>query len=213
MNWLISTYPEAGIYGTNYYYVKNGNNKVCVKSADTGYIEYCKVYLNGMAMPLTSISVALKPSIFKEFGGFKTHLRLGEDFDLWIRIALKYKVAFLNEPLAYYNQDSSPEHRGTKLLQEPKYHVLWNLDYLSEEEKRNPDYKKLVDGLRTYGLFPYYVSSLYRNDAIEELSKVEWDMQNKKTRLLYRQPIILLKARNHIMRIGSRIKTMIAKLK
>ena len=58
-----------------------------------------------MWMPLTSISVCIPKKVFEEENGFKPNLKLGEDFDLWVRIALKYPVAFLNKPLAYYNQD------------------------------------------------------------------------------------------------------------
>ena len=36
MSWLIDAYPEAKIYGTNYYYVKNGHQRICVTSAKTG---------------------------------------------------------------------------------------------------------------------------------------------------------------------------------
>lgn len=209
MAWLIGTYPDAGIYGTNYYYVKNGRERVCVKNAETGYINYCKVYSEGMAMPLTSISVSLKPQVFKEFGGFNSELKLGEDFDLWIRIALKYKVVFLNEPLAYYNQDSNPKWRGIRRLHDPKDHMLWKLSYLEDEERTNPDYKQLVDNLRTYGLFPYYLSSRYRKLAKEELRKVDWEKQPRETRLLYKMPISFLKLRRSFLSIGATIKQWI----
>ena len=103
-------------------------------------------------MPLTSISVAIPKYVFQRSGGFKPHLKLGEDFDLWIRIALSHQVAFLDEPLAYYFQDSNPTWRGTGHLTDPKVHMLWNLDYLSEEEKKNPDYKQLIDNLSKTGV-------------------------------------------------------------
>ena len=150
MDSLINDYPEAGIYGTNYYYVKNGRERICVTKAQTGYINYCKVYADGLSMPLTSISVAIRRSVFEQNKGFKPWLKLGEDFDLWIRVALRMKVAFLDEPLAYYNQDSDPRYRGIKQLVKPENHMLWNLDSLVDEERTNPDYKRLIDMLRTY---------------------------------------------------------------
>lgn len=211
MDWLIREYPEAGIYGTNYYYVKNGRQRICVQSAETGYINYCKVYADGKAMPLSSISVALSPEIFDELGGFKPGLKLGEDFDLWIRIALKYKVAFLNEPLAFYNQDSNPEWRGIRRLTAPQFHMLWNLDYLEEEERANPDCKRMMDNLRTYSLFPYYLSRQYREDAKIELDKVDWAQQPKKIRDLYRMPIAFLRFRDRFLKIGSATKQWIIK--
>lgn len=209
MDWLINEYPDAGIYGTNYYIVKNGRQRICVTTAKTGYINYCRTYAEKLQMPLSSISVAIPKDVFQSSGGFKTHLKLGEDFDLWIRIALSHKVAFLDEPLAYYFQDSNPTWRGTGHLTDPKVHMLWNLDYLSGEEKNNPDYKQLIDNLRTYSLLPYYLSNQYRKYAELELKKVDWRKQPRQTRFLYRFPVWLLKFRRRVLKTGSQIKQRI----
>lgn len=206
MDGLIRNYPDAAIYGTNYYYVKNGKKRICVKGAQTGYINYCRLYADGMAMPLTSISVGLRRDTFLQNGGFKPALKLGEDFDLWIRIALSGRVVFLDEPLAYYNQDVNVDQRGTGHLVNPKYHMLWNLDYLADEERTNSDYKQLIDNLRTYSLMPYYLSREYQLDAKRELLKVDWSKQPAKTRSLYKMPVFLLKGRNSFLKFGSAIK-------
>lgn len=206
MDVLIRDYPDAAIYGTNYYYVKNGTKRICVEGAQTGYINYCQIYAAGMAMPLTSISVGLRRDTFLQNGGFKSILRLGEDFDLWIRVALSGHVAFLDEPLAYYNQDVNADQRGIGHLVNPKYHMLWNLDYLAEEERTNSDYKQLIDNLRTYSLMSYYLSREYRLDAKRELLKVDWRKQPAKIRFLYKMPVFLLKGRNSFLKFGSAIK-------
>ncbi len=206
MNWLIHEYPDAGIYGTNYYVVKNGRQRICVTTAQTGYINYCRTYAEKLQMPLWTGAVSIPRPVFCETGGFKPHLKLGEDFDLWIRIALSHKVTFLDEPLSYYFQDSDPVWRGTGHLTDPKVHMLWNLDYLSEEEKRNPDYKQLIDNLRTYSLLPYYLSDRYRKAAKQELAKVDWKKQPRKTRSLFRYPVWLLKLRRRFLKTGSKIK-------
>jgi glycosyltransferase involved in cell wall biosynthesis len=211
MDWLINAYPEACIYGTNYYYVKNGRERVCVTTAETGYINYCKVYGEKLEMPLTSISIALTRRVFDEFGGFKPTLRLGEDFDLWIRIALKHKVAFLNEPLAFYFQDSEKKWRAIGHLHSPQEHMLWNLEYLEREEKNNPNYKKLVDKLRVYSLLPYYLSKQYREDAKHELAKVDWELQPTTITRQYKTPIFLLKSKQFLLKVGSHIKQFIIK--
>ena len=208
---LINDYPEAGIYGTNYYYVKNGRERICVTKAQTGYINYCKVYVEGLSMPLTSISVAIRRSVFEQNNGFKPWLKLGEDFDLWIRIALRMKVAFLNEPLAYYNQDSDPKFRGIKQLVQPENHMLWNLGYLEEEERQNPDYKCLIDTLRANNLMPYLLSHSHRAAARNELRKVDWNHQPSKLRQLYRKPMLYLKCRWLIMKSGAIVKQWLKK--
>ena len=211
MDLLIGDYPDAGIYGTNYYYVKNGIERICVKGAETGYINYCKVYAEGLRMPLWTGAVSLSRKVFDEMGGFRPHLKLGEDFDLWIKVVLKYKVAFLNEPHSYYYQDSDPVWRGVGHLVNPRYHMLWNLEYLEDEEKTNPDYKALIDRLRTYSLLPYLLSDRYREDARQELGKVDWKRQSRKTRSLYSRPVWFIKLRNRILGKGARIKQWIIK--
>lgn len=211
MNVFIRQYPDAGIYGTNYYYVKNGRMRICVTNAFTGYIDYCSVYADSLAMPLTSTSVAIDRKVFDEMGGFRPYLRLGEDFDLWVRIALRYKVAFLNEPLAFYFQDADPTWRGTGHLVEPKYHFLWNLAYLSDQEINNPNYKQLIDRLRTNGLLRYYSTSRYRLSAMQELGKVDWAKQPKQVQRLYRLPIPVLRFRRFYRTLGSRIKQWMIK--
>ena len=207
---LIERHPDAGIYGTGYYIVKNGKKRVAPIGVEDGFsegeINYCQVYAKTLCMPLTSITVAMSRRVFEESGGFKTHLRLGEDFDLWIRIALKHKVVLLNKPLSNYNQDVAITYRGTHHLRAPEEHMLWNLGYLEPMEQTNPDYKQLIDNLRTYSLINYLLDRRYRSAARQELTKVDWDRQPVSVYRQYRQPIWVLKIRQSLLKIGSRIK-------
>ena len=215
MSKLIDDFPEAGIYGTGYIIVNETKKKTreapigVEKGFERGYINYCQVYSNGMYMPLWTGAVCIPRLIFEEMNGFKVGLKLGEDFDLWIRVALKYKVAFLNRALSNYNQDSAPEWRAVGRLQEPRNHMLWNLGYLEEEERVNADFKQLIDNLRTAALLPYYLSKRYREDARRELNKVDWGKQPERTRALYRLPIPILRSRHLFLCIGSMIKQWI----
>ncbi len=212
---LIGRHPSAGIYGTSYYIVKNGKKRIAPIGVEETFIEgeinYCQVYAKTLCMPLTSITVAIPRAIFDETGGFKPNLKMGEDFDLWIRIALKHKVVFLNKPLSNYNQDVDVTYRGTHHLRDPKEHMLWNLEYLESEEKTNSDYKQLIDNLRTYGLMPYLLTTQYRSTARKELNKVDWNLQSKATRRLYKRPIAYLKLRMKIQKLGSNIKQFLIK--
>ena len=212
---LIERHPDAGIYGTGYYIVKSGKKRLAPIGVEEGFgegeIDYCKVYAKTLCMPLTSISVAMPRGIFEECGGFKTHLRLGEDFDLWIRIALKHRTVLLNKPLSNYNQDVAVTYRGTHHLRAPEEHMLWNLDYLEPVEQTNPDYKQLIDNLRTYSLYLYLLDRRYREAARRELRKVDWSRQPKKTRRLYRQPLWCLSLTLRGRKLGSKIKQALLK--
>lgn len=218
MSRLIEEFPEAGIYGTNYTIVNETKKKTRVAPIgvdagfEKGYINYCQVYAKTLAMPLWTGAVCVPRTVFNEFGGFPKGIKLGEDFLLWICIALKYKVAFLNKPLSFYNQDVDAAHRGVGRLHKPQEHMLWNLDFLKNEEKSNPDLKQLVDNLRTYSLMPYYISKEYHNDAKIELDKVVWDNQPKSVQKLYKSPVVLLKSLSFVMKSGSWVKTRFKKL-
>lgn len=210
MDGLINEYPDAGIYGTNYYIISRGKQRVALHIPSTGYINYCNCYRE-LQMPLTSISVAIPRGVFLETGGFRPHLKFGEDFDLWIRIALKQKVAYLDEPLAYYYQDSNPVWRGTGHLTDPNAHMLWNLDYLEPEERANLDYKRLIDELRIHGLLSYYISDKYRDAARAELVKVDWSKQPLGIRLQYNCPVPILRILRKLKKTGSLYKQWIIK--
>ena len=210
MDWLIKEYPDAGIYGVNYYIISRGKQRIALHIPSTGYINYCDCYRK-LQMPLTSISVAIPMEVFRSMDGFKPHLKLGEDFDLWIRIAHTKKVAYLDEPLAFYFQDSNPIWRGTGHLTAPEAHMLWNLGYLEPEERTNPDYKRLIDELRTYGLLSYYLTDKHRESAKAELAKVDWKKQPLSVSLKYKSPISVLKYWMAFMKCGSKVKQWIIK--
>ena len=212
---LIAQYPEAGIYGSSYYKVKNGKhiqaNIGVPEGFQQGLINYFQVYAKTLWMPLWTGATVIKKSIFNEQNGFKTTLKLGEDFDLWVRVALKYPVAFLNKPLAYYNQDVEQANRaiGTK-LHKPQEHMLFALKELYETEKPDSDLKHLMDALRVYGLFPYYLNKSTRKEALEQLARVDWSKQSAAAyRQYYRSPVWLLNLKRNIIQLAWKLKQKI----
>lgn len=48
-------------------------------------------------------SIMVKTSVFKNIGLYNENLQM-EDWDMWLRISAKYKIGFINEPLAYYRK-------------------------------------------------------------------------------------------------------------
>ncbi len=212
MSKLIEEFPDAGIYGTSYTIVNETKHKTRVapigvdSGFEKGYINYCQVYAKTLAMPLTSISVAIPRIVFDEMKGFPQGIKLGEDFLLWIHIALKYKVVFLNKPLAFYNQDVDVANRGTNHLHRPEEHMLWNLDDLESVEHEDKDYKQLVDNLRVYSLMPYFLSEQYHVLAQLELAKVDWSKQNVKWKKIYNLPVGILKIRSKMWKVGALMK-------
>lgn len=211
MLWLIANYPEAGLYACNYWYVKTGKTHVAL-NISTGYFNYPQTYWEQKSMPITSISVVMPHKVFDEMGGFPVGIRLGEDFLLWSKVALKYKVAFLNEALAYYNNDIPATFRATKKLHAPEYHMLFHMEHLQEAEQKDKDWKRLCDWLRVNGLMAYWMDKRYHNRAAEELQKVDWNQQSAKVKRMYKMPIWMLKAKQRFMQVGSFVKQKVIRI-
>ena len=132
---LIEDYPEAGLYASNYYYHKDGVNIIKV-DIPTGYFNYPKEYFKNFAMPIWTGATVIPHNVYDESGGFPVGIKLGEDFLLWSKIALHYPVAFLNEPLAYYNNTLPPNYRATYHLHKPEEHMLFRLELAFGDEEK-----------------------------------------------------------------------------
>lgn len=219
---LIIDYPDAGIYATNYIYYKPGKTHVALK-LERRYINYPEAYLQSTAMPVWTGVTCMPRKVFDEMGGFPVGVKLGEDFLLWAKTALHYKVAFCEKALAYYNNDVPTSLRATRNLHEPKKHMLFNLAPLEVEivkqvergkwkVERKAEWKALLDKLRVSGLMEYWLSKEYHNVAAEELKKVDWSKQANSVVRQYNTPIWILKAKRRIMLIGSFVKQKLIKL-
>ena len=211
MKALIEEFPESGIYGTSYFKVKNDNyipaNIGVEEGFEKGEINYCRVYAKTLWMPLWTGAVCIPKPVFEEENGFKPALKLGEDFDLWIRIALKHKVMLLNKPLAYYNQDVEQQGRGVvyNKIYNPEIHFIFNIDYLLNYEKQNKELKLLLDKLRVYTLFRYRIQNAFPEQFAKEINKVDFTKQTIISILQYKLPL-------HIVRSYYRLKSHIRNL-
>lgn len=208
-------YPDAGLYASNYWYYKPGKTHVAVKS-DTGYINYPKLYCEG-EMPIWTGAVMIPRRVLgdlvnrstfnvQRYEWFPLGITLGEDFLLWSRIALQYKVAFLNKPLAYYNNDIPALLRLTRHLHAPETHMLWHLGEIENRIQNIEDWKLLLDKLRVKGLQKYWLSDEYHDVAKKELQKVDWTKQSLQVRLNYKMPKLVVRMFLLFMHIGSFVK-------
>ena len=238
---LIEDYPEAGLYACNYVYYKPGKTHVAL-NIPTGYINYPKAYYEGGAMPVWTGAAIMPKTVFDEMGGFPLGIKLGEDFLLWAKIALQYPVAFLNEPLAWYNNDVPVNLRATRNLHASEHHMLFRLELLGDKAMRllgdeakgdenseadtnastpytlhptpsEADWKRLIDKLRVGSLLEYWMSKEYHDIAAQELAKVDWSKQPDSVKRIYKTPIWMLKAKRLVMKWGSWCKQLIIRLK
>lgn len=217
MDKLIEEYPDAGLYATNYIYYKPGKTHVAL-NLPRGYMNYPEAYREGSAMPVWTGATCMPRKVFDEMGGFPAGIKLGEDFLLWAKTAMHYKVAFCEKPLAYYNNDIPATMRATRNLHAPEHHMLFHLDPLVSEINRlqststKSAWLMLFDKLRVCGLLDYWLDDRYHDLAAAELEKVDWSKQPNSIVRQYKTPVWILKAKRRFMQIGSFIKQKLIRL-
>ena len=154
--------------------------------------------------------------VFDEKGGFPEGIKLGEDFLLWAKTALQYKVAFCDQALAYYNNDVPVRLRATRNLHKPESSMYFHLDEIENrvesrkwKVKSRDEWKALLDKLRVNGLMEYWLSNEYHDAAAEELKKVDWSKQPRSAKAQYQKPRWWVKAKRRMMKMGSGIKQFV----
>lgn len=211
MNSLIEEFPTAGLWASSYYVVKNKSKRLVRLGVEPefkkGIINYFQVYARTLEMPVWTGATIMRKSVFEEEGGFKAKLSLGEDFDLWIRVALKKNIALLNKPLSNYNFDIENASKAVvnEFIYPPEKHYVFNIAYLSEQEKSNKDLKKLLDVLRAYCLIRYRMQNRYKNEYKREIEKIDFNNLPPKLRYEYFLPVFLLKFRDKFKRVAKQI--------
>ena len=97
---LIAKFPDAGVFATDYDIIrKEGRMHIpthkCIPNDQNEVLipNYFRSMIFGDPM-ITSSSVCIKKSTFNTVGIFPEEEKLGEDKDMWSRIALVYPIAF-----------------------------------------------------------------------------------------------------------------------
>jgi len=195
---LITDYPQAALYATNYYSVKNGVNRLAVIGVadgfQRGYIDYFDVYAKTFWAPVNCSYAVIKKTVFVGEKGFRPSLKMGEDLDLWLRVALKHKVGYLNQFLAYSNQDADTSQRalGAEKRWKKEEHVIFNLAYLNESENQLPKLKYLLDGLRLRSLIPFYLQNAYPREIREIVRTMDFSRHPFLYRFVYTWPKVVV---------------------
>lgn len=210
---LIADFPDAGIYGTNYIIVNETKRKTRVSPIgveagfEKGYINYCQVYAKTLAMPLWTGAVCIPRKVFEETKGFNPQLKMGEDFDLWIRIAIRHKVAFLNKPLAFYNQDVEASKRAIGSLPPPETQFAFCADYLKENMEKDADLKHIVECIQIICLRNYYLSEEYHDRTVKVLDKMDMETHRNNSYADYlRRPVWATRLLDKTARVVEKLK-------
>jgi glycosyltransferase involved in cell wall biosynthesis len=109
---LIQNFPDAGAYATAYFLkypdgkmIKANINHALHKKS-WGILEnYFACVANGNG-PVWSSAVCIPKKIFTELGGFPEDISMQEDLQMWVKIAIKYPIAFCPQEASIYYKDT-----------------------------------------------------------------------------------------------------------
>lgn len=69
--------------------------------------KFIKLFWEFSPRPIWTGTVMVRRSLVDKVGYFRTDVSIGEDIDYWMRTAARYKVGYIDEPLAIYNHHAS----------------------------------------------------------------------------------------------------------
>jgi len=194
MSGLIEEFPGAGLYGCAY-------DKISVNAAATdpfplpaGFRGMIDDYFS-LAVDyhmFCSSAVIVRKSAIEQSGCFDERIAMGEDLDLWFRIALDHNVAFYNKVLAHY--DMTSENRAMKKKHPYTKSILCYTAKFKEYEPGNKAFRFFINYFRITKIPELLLKYNPGRDEINEyFSLIDPEGQFLKYRVFLKLPLFLLK--------------------
>ena len=128
------TSPEIGGAFCRSIYMDGGGHWTGLSPLEqrrSGILQGASAYLATEQRIMTP-SMVVRRSVYEEVGGFDERLICSEDWEMWVRIASRYPIAYETEPLAIYRcHDISNTGRHVRNGAEPR-HIRQCIDMFSE---------------------------------------------------------------------------------
>ena len=142
---LRKAYPHCGLYAMGY--TKKYDNSNPINAHYFGLKNHSGVvpdfFMASTADCVAWTSAVMVPKdVFKTIGYFNQGLKSGQDTEMWIRIAIEYKVAFCSNPTACKVQRSNEDHLS---ISKYKIERLKIFKQFKDEEIKNLSLKRYLD--------------------------------------------------------------------
>ena len=190
---LVADFPEAGMWGVNYAFVKGDRCWACQQGMGKGFRGYVENYFGTRHNDLyCSSSVVIRKDVFETAGYFDERISASEDLDMWYRIILHYPVVYYDKVLAYYNQNA--ENRVAydtdyrfPLTKSIKYYV----DKYQSDFQSNPDFSRFLNNYVAANLLKegyYFGSKQERRDSDRVVKSLRYQDIHSKYRWIFKTP-------------------------
>lgn len=194
---LYESYPKCGLYCTSYETLYYGKKIVKPNFLDLDQIflgivpdYFASSLINSIA--LTS-AVLIPKKMIEKHGDFNTKLRSGQDTELWIRIALKEKIAFSSNISVIRIISDLDNHLSASEKRIDRLQILYQF---KDFEKTNKRFKKYMDLNRFSMAIERKINGDYQsfNKIIEDIDYINLYPKQK---IILKLPTFLLKNIKH----------------
>jgi len=190
---LITQFPDCGLYAKGYESVFYNKSVFKPKYLDIedNYFGIVDDYFHNSqinAIAWTS-AIAIPRMILDKYGLFDTALKSGQDTDLWVRIALKERVAFNSTISAKKIMTATENHLSKSSHVSDRINIL---NRFTKDEKNNASFKKFMDLNRFSIAIERKINGDHENFK-KIIKDINYENLNFKQKLLVRFPKFLLK--------------------
>lgn len=193
---LYSRFPDCGLYCKAYNKQNQNHSITSVFKNIPKHNDWMGIVPDFFESSLVNCiawtsAVMVPKSTLEAIGNFDNTITLGagEDTDLWIRISLKYSVAFFNKVSAIHqlHADNRISNSNTNLRQ------FINLDQYETIAKTNKFLKKFLD-INRYSIYIQYKLCNNHQKAKNYLNSLDYKSLNWKQQLLTFAPSFILRS-------------------
>lgn len=215
---LISSSSNLGLVFSNYFYESEENRLI-----ESDFIHKIRkmtkfihetsegLLFNGPFQDIFRIlflvhtgTVLVRKKVFEKAGYFRSDIFIGEDRDMWLRIAEHFEIGFINTPLAYYKR-----YRSFLTVRDPISYGLQRISYFNKLLESYPREKTIRKFLYKRLSIPYYDLAIHFHS---ENKKMQFMMNVTKS--IYYNPFDRLPYNLLLISIiPQKIRNMIKKLK
>ena len=190
---LIEEFPEAGMWGVNYAFVKGNKCEPCYQGLGSGFRGYVEGYFSSSHNDLfCSSSVVIRKEVFETVGCFDERIASSEDLDMWYRIILRYPVVYYDKVLAYYNQNAENRVAYDTDVRFPlKKDIKYYIDKYENDFKNDKAFSHYLHSLVAAKLLSegyYFGTPQERADADHVASILHYDDIHPKYRWIFKPP-------------------------
>lgn len=164
INLLINNYPQCGAFATAYHKLAGPSQRLYPKirfpqpQAERGILaDYFDVSSRG-DLPFIVSSICIRKALLDKLSGFRVDQTMGEDQDLWSRLALCSQYAYSRKNLSYYCLDA--ENRAC-VANFPSKECPFSIDLQKYIDENNLDSKLKLSIKRYIAANLLYIAKMH----------------------------------------------------